>query len=252
EIRRALPDAPLGVNVLKSDARSALAVATAIGARFIRVNVLAGAVVADQGIVQTDAHDLLRDRRLLGVDVAIFADVQGKHAVPLAPVELEQQARDLAARALADGLVVSGRATGDATPIEDVKRVRSAVPDVPLLVGFHGTTLQVNAALERLLCETRVAGVILFTRYIVDAAQTARLTRDLTARARACTGRPLLVAVDAEGGQVMRLGPAAGWTATLSHQDLGQAGDLAQTELEARRIGGMLRDAGINWNLAPV
>ena len=135
EIRRALPDAPLGVNVLKSDARSALAVATAIGARFIRVNVLAGAVVADQGIVQTDAHDLLRDRRLLGVDVAIFADVQGKHAMPLAPVELEQQARDLAARALADGLVVSGRATGDTTPIEDVKRVRSAVPDVPILVG---------------------------------------------------------------------------------------------------------------------
>src|SRR5437764_793283 len=50
----------------------------------------------------------------------------------------------------------------------------------------------------------------------------------------------------------MRLGPAAGWTATLSHQELGQAGDLAQTELEARRIGGMLREAGINWNLAPV
>ena len=146
EIRRALPDAPLGVNVLKSDARSALAVATAIGARFIRVNVLAGAVVADQGIVQTDAHDLLRDRRLLGVDVAIFADVQGKHAVPLAPVELEQQARDLAARALADGLVVSGRATGDATPIEDVKRVRSAVPDVPILVG-SGVTPETAADL---------------------------------------------------------------------------------------------------------
>ena len=121
-----------------------------------------------------------------------------------------------------------------------------------LLVGFHGTMLQDNAALERLLCETRVAGVILFARNIVDAAQTARLTRDLTTRARACTGRPLLVAVDAEGGQVMRLGPAAGWTATLSHQELGQAGDLVQTELEARRIGGMLREAGINWNLAPV
>jgi len=94
EIRRALPQAPLGINVLKNDARAALAIACAVGARFIRVNVLAGAVVADQGIVQTDAYDLLRDRRLLGSDVAIFADVQGKHAVPLAPVELEQQARD--------------------------------------------------------------------------------------------------------------------------------------------------------------
>jgi beta-N-acetylhexosaminidase len=121
-----------------------------------------------------------------------------------------------------------------------------------LLVGFHGTSLQDNPSLDDLLCKTRVAGVILFARNIVDAEQTKRLTGDMTARALQCTGRSLLVAVDAEGGSVMRLGPRAGWTATLSHQDLGQAGDLAQTELEARRIGGMLRDVGINWNLAPV
>ena len=135
EIRRALPGVPLGVNVLKNDARAALAVACAAGAEFIRVNVHAGAVVADQGIVQTDAYQTLRDRRLLGADVRLFADVQGKHAVPLAPVELEQEARDLVHRGLADALVVSGRATGEATAIADVKRVRSAVPDVPLLVG---------------------------------------------------------------------------------------------------------------------
>jgi uncharacterized protein len=146
ELRRALPDTPLGVNILKCDARSALGVAAAVGARFIRVNVLAGAVVADQGIVETDAYELLRERRLLGVEVAIFADVQGKHAVPLAPVELEQQARDLASRSLADGLVVSGRATGDATPLGDVKRVRSAVPDVPILVG-SGVTAETAAEL---------------------------------------------------------------------------------------------------------
>jgi beta-N-acetylhexosaminidase len=121
-----------------------------------------------------------------------------------------------------------------------------------LLVGFHGTTLHDNPSLDTLLCKTRVAGVILFARNVVDAEQTKRLTGDMTARALQCTGRALLVAVDAEGGGVMRLGPAAGWTATLSHQDLGQAGDLVQTELEARRIGGMLRDVGINWNLAPV
>jgi membrane complex biogenesis BtpA family protein len=146
EIRRALPDTPLGVNVLKNDARSALAIARAVGATFVRVNVLAGTVVADQGLVQTEAFDLLRDRRLLGGEIAIFADVQGKHAVPLVPVELEQQARDLTHRALADGLVVSGRATGEATPLEDVKRVRSAVPDVPILVG-SGVTPETAAEL---------------------------------------------------------------------------------------------------------
>jgi membrane complex biogenesis BtpA family protein len=146
EIRRALPDTPIGINVLKNDARAALAVACAIAASFIRVNVLAGAVVADQGVVQTEAYELLRDRRLLGADIAIFADVQGKHAVPLVPVDLEQQARDLTHRALADGLVVSGRATGEATPIEDVKRVRSAVPEVPILVG-SGVTPETAAEL---------------------------------------------------------------------------------------------------------
>src|SRR5207245_930723 len=53
-----------------------------------------------------------------------------------------------------------------------------------------------------------------------------------------------------EGGQVMRLG--AGFTATLSAGELGESNDFTLTELEARRIGRMLKSAGINWNLAPV
>ena len=139
EVRAVLPATTLGINVLKNDARSALAVACAVGARFIRVNVHAGAVVADQGLVQADAYHTLRDRRLLGADVQIFADVGGKHATPLAPVDLEQHARDLRHRGLADGLVVSGPATGAATPLAYVKRVRGAVPEVPILVGSGAT-----------------------------------------------------------------------------------------------------------------
>jgi membrane complex biogenesis BtpA family protein len=135
-IRQALPATPVGVNVLKNDARAALAIATAVGARFIRVNVHAGAVLADQGIVQSESYATLRDRRLLASDVRIFADVQGKHAVPLAPMPLDQEARDLVHRGLADALVVTGRATGEPTALGDVKRVRDAVgPGVPILVG---------------------------------------------------------------------------------------------------------------------
>jgi membrane complex biogenesis BtpA family protein len=147
EVRRAVR-LPLGVNVLKNDAQAALAVAAAVGARFIRVNVHVGAVVGDQGILQSDAYATLRYRRLLGADVKIFADVQGKHAVSLAPVELEQESRDAVGRGLADALVVSGHATGEATPMADVKRVRSAVPDVPLLVG-SGVTPESVAELLR-------------------------------------------------------------------------------------------------------
>src|SRR5256885_7735159 len=106
ELRRALPKTPLGVNVLKNDARAALAIACTVGGRFIRVNVHAGAVVADQGLVQTTAYRTLRDRRLLGAGVKIFRDVGGKHAPPLVPLELEQTARDLVHRRLGDALVV--------------------------------------------------------------------------------------------------------------------------------------------------
>jgi beta-N-acetylhexosaminidase len=58
--------------------------------------------------------------------------------------------------------------------------------------------------------------------------------------------------MDAEGGRVMRLSPRAGYTPTPSAQELADTNDLALTELEARRIGRMLREAGITWDLAPV
>jgi beta-N-acetylhexosaminidase len=121
-----------------------------------------------------------------------------------------------------------------------------------LLVGFEGVDADGNTALEHLLCQTRVGGVVVFARNIVSDTQAGRLTRAMAARSRDCTGRPLLVAVDAEGGQVMRLGPGAGFTPTLSAAELGEGNDLTLTELEARRIARMLRSAGINWNLAPV
>ncbi|HEY2994773.1 MAG TPA: glycoside hydrolase family 3 N-terminal domain-containing protein [Methylomirabilota bacterium] len=121
-----------------------------------------------------------------------------------------------------------------------------------LLVGFHGTAGEGDAELERLLCETRAGGALLFGRNVRAPAQVATLTAWMHARAQACAGRRLLIAVDAEGGRVMRLGTGAGYTDTLSHRDLGESGDLTATELEAWRIGGRLREAGIDWNLAPV
>ena len=121
-----------------------------------------------------------------------------------------------------------------------------------VLAGFHGTAAGGNADLERLLCDTRAGGVLVFGRNVQSPEQLRALTGAAAERSRACTGRPLLVAVDAEGGRVMRLGPGGGWSSTLSHQDLGDTNDLTVTELEARRIAARLREAGINWNLAPV
>ena len=184
EIRRAVP-LPVGVNVLKSDALSALAVAAATGARFVRVNVHVGAVVADQGLILAGAHDTLRYRRLLDVDVKILADVQAKHGVPLAAIPLEQEARDCVSRGLADGLVVSGAVTGEATPMADLKRVRSAVPGTPLLVGSGAspdTAADLLSIADGLIVGTAVKrdGVLANpvdprrVRQLVEAARIAR------------------------------------------------------------------------------
>jgi beta-N-acetylhexosaminidase len=149
-------------------------------------------------------------------------------------------------------LLVVGACRTAAPP--DAARLAPLLPRLGdlLLVGFHGTAGEGNAELDRLLCEARAGGALLFGRNVVDAVQVAALTRWMAERARACAGRPLLIATDAEGGRVMRLGAAAGYSATLSHRDLGDANDLALTELEARRIGARLRAAGIGWDLAPV
>src|SRR5688572_14016028 len=61
-VRQRFSELPLGINVLRNDGQSALAIAAAVGASFIRVNVLCGARLTDQGIIQGIAHDLMRDR----------------------------------------------------------------------------------------------------------------------------------------------------------------------------------------------
>jgi uncharacterized protein len=57
---------PVGVNVLRNDARAALSIAAVTGAAFIRVNVHTGAMWTDQGLLTGSAHETLRLRRVLG------------------------------------------------------------------------------------------------------------------------------------------------------------------------------------------
>jgi membrane complex biogenesis BtpA family protein len=131
---------PVGINALRNDALAALGVATAVGARFIRVNVLMGAMVADQGIIEGQAHILLRRRRELGASVYIFADVMVKHARPLGGGDLAESARELAERGLADALIVTGQGTGERPALEDLRKVKEATPHVPVLAGSGVTT----------------------------------------------------------------------------------------------------------------
>jgi hypothetical protein len=143
-------DRPVGVNVLRNDGAAAVAVAAAAGGSFVRVNVHVGARVTDQGVLEGRAHETVRLReRVDAADVGILADVDVKHSAPLA-TERDPAASlgEATERGLADGIVVSGRRTGQATDADDVaaavaRRDELGV-DAPVLVGSGVTTESVG------------------------------------------------------------------------------------------------------------
>lgn len=126
---------PIGLNVLRNDAHSALAIAACVGAPFIRVNVLTGAMATDQGIIEGQAHELMRYRRELGSDTKILADVLVKHATPLGVTDLVTVVQDTLERGLADGIIISGQSTSSPPNLKDLEMATVAAKGSPILIG---------------------------------------------------------------------------------------------------------------------
>ncbi len=126
---------PVGVNCLRNDAMTALGIAAAAGARFVRVNVHIGAYLTDQGIIEGEAAATLRYRSELGSGTQVWADVLVKHAEPLVPTDPEQAVADTVHRGLADAIIVTGKATGAGVDLDRLESCRSAAPDTPIYIG---------------------------------------------------------------------------------------------------------------------
>lgn len=140
-VREAHPGVPLGINVLRNDALAAMSVAAAVGASSVRVNVLTGARLTDQGMVQGRAAELLRLRKSLGAEsVSVWADVDVKHSAPIATRPLADEVDDVLHRGLADALIVSGAGTGKPTdPAKAAEVHRAAKGRAPVLIGAGAT-----------------------------------------------------------------------------------------------------------------
>ncbi|MBD2355678.1 BtpA/SgcQ family protein [Tolypothrix sp. FACHB-123] len=126
---------PIGLNVLRNDAKSAVAIASCVRAQFIRVNVFTGVMATDQGLIEGEAHQILRYRRELGSDVKILADVLVKHARPLSSPNLTVAVKDTIERGLADAVILSGWATGSPPNIEDLELACGAANGTPVFIG---------------------------------------------------------------------------------------------------------------------
>jgi uncharacterized protein len=126
---------PIGLNVLRNDAKSAMAIASCVRAQFIRVNVLTGVMATDQGLIEGEAYELLRYRRELGTDIKILADVLVKHARPLSSPNLTVAVKDTIERGLADAVILSGWATGSPPNLEDLELASGAANGTPVFIG---------------------------------------------------------------------------------------------------------------------
>jgi uncharacterized protein len=135
EIRRA-SSLPLGIQVLAGANRAAMAVAHACGAAFVRVEGFVFAHVADEGLIESSAGDLLRYRRMIGADgILVFADIKKKHSAHAITADVDIAETAKAAEFFSvDGVVVSGPATGSPADPEEVQAVSNAV-GVPTIIG---------------------------------------------------------------------------------------------------------------------
>lgn len=183
EVRRRV-SLPLGINVLRNDGLSAMSIAAAVGARYIRVNVLNSVRVTDQGLVTGDAYKLLRLRKELEADdVRILADVDVKHSAALARRPLAEETEELVLRSGADAVIVSGPSTGRPVNLTDLPEVVAAAQGRSVFVG-SGVNIE---TLERLLpfCHGLIVGSGLKRNGAVYAPVDAPRVRELMSLVKA-------------------------------------------------------------------
>jgi uncharacterized protein len=145
---RELVSIPIGINVLRNDSLSAMAIASCTGAAFIRVNVLSGVMATDQGLIEGCAHELLRYRRELGSDVKIIADVLVKHAQPLSSSDITTAVQETIDRGLADAIILSGVATGNPPSLEDLELAKAAAGNTPIIIGSGADFSNISSLMQ--------------------------------------------------------------------------------------------------------
>lgn len=178
---------PVGVNVLRNDVEAAVAIAAHAGGRFVRANVYAGAAVTDQGLIEGRADAVQALIRRLDAPIAVWADVDVKHAAPLSARPIGDLAEDAVVRGLAGAVIVSGAGTGQPTSLADLRAVRAVLPSTPLYVGSGATAMTLPAILE--IADGAIVGTAAKVDGIIGSPVDRDRVRALVAAARAVSDR---------------------------------------------------------------
>jgi uncharacterized protein len=132
-------DLPFGVNVLSLDYEASFEIAKATGAKFVQLDTLVDVLKPSRGSSYTleinpDEVNECRKRNGL-MNVALFTNIQTKHYITVPEDKPLEKSAVQAIRAGSDALVVTGRVTGDKTPLEKVLRTKKVSGGIPVFIG---------------------------------------------------------------------------------------------------------------------
>ncbi len=133
---RNLTDLPLGIQILAGANKEALAAAKAADLNFIRAEGFVFSHIADEGQMNSDAGKLLRYRKFISAeDVLIFTDIKKKHSAHSITYDINLTDTLKAAEFfLSDGIIITGKATGEEASLTEVKSAYE-VAEIPVLIG---------------------------------------------------------------------------------------------------------------------
>ena len=129
-------DLPIGIQILAGANREALAVALAAGLDFIRAEGFVFGHLADEGMMHSDAGELLRYRKQIGGEhIKIYTDIKKKHSSHALSEDVSIAETAKAAEFfLSDGVIVTGSATGTKADVSELQEVRKAIK-IPVMIG---------------------------------------------------------------------------------------------------------------------
>lgn len=125
---------PFGVNYLW-DPYATVAIAVATGASFAR-EIFTGLFASDMGLWEPNAAKALRLRSQLSrPDLKLLFNINAEFASSLDSRPIAMRAKSAVFSSLADVLLVSGPLTGQPAEMSNLKAVRDALPETPLLAN---------------------------------------------------------------------------------------------------------------------
>lgn len=133
---RATTNLPLGLQILAGANQAALSVALAAEFQFIRAEGFVFGHMADEGLLQSDAGELLRFRKNIGAEhIQVFTDIKKKHSSHAMTQDISLiDTVEAAEFFLSDGVIITGTHTGKPVNQQQLNEVYASAK-LPVLVG---------------------------------------------------------------------------------------------------------------------